>query len=233
MKKILLLALLAGCSDSDVRPDEKWMSPVDRDLQRVRDGLYEARTMRIKFKGEWPWAVAQMPQKAEGVVVLGEGDRARISLSISFTGRTVLHEAMSDGTAFWSTPGVEAAKFNPGPNGLRRELLSAVAWHGLGWSFPQGAHPTTIGDGYVVCDLVPQVRDRSASTSDRAEGGLKIISHEDPRIDYRVRVTFDASTKLLRQRELIGERGAVWYRETYQVEMNPTVADAEFQAARK
>lgn len=233
MRTLCLLALLVGCSDPDVRPDEKWMSPVDRDLQRVRDGLYEARTLRVRFKGEWPWAVAQMPQRAEGVVVLGEGDRAKISLSIFTAGRTVTHEAMSDGTRFWSTPGVEAAKFNPGPAGLRRELLSAVAWHGLGWSFPQGAHPTTIGEGYVVCDLVPQVRDRSASTTERGEGGLKIISHEDPRIDYRVRLTFDASTRHLRKRELIGERGTVWYRETYQVEMNPAVADAEFQAAAK
>ena len=74
---------------------------------------------------------------------------------------------------------------------------------------------------------------RSASTTERAEGGLKIISHEDPRIDYRVRVTFDASTKHLRKRELIGERETVWYRETYQVEMNPAVADAEFQVAGK
>jgi hypothetical protein len=233
MKNFCLLALLVGCSDPDVRPDEKWMSPVDRDLQRVRDSLYEARTMRVRFKGEWPWAVAQMPQRAEGVVVLGEGDKAKISLSIFYAGRTVTHEAMSDGTRFWSTPGVEAAKFNPGPAGLRRELLSAVAWHGLGWSFPQGAHPTTIGEGYVVCDLVPQVRDRSASTTERGEGGLKIISHEDPRIDYRVRLTFDASNRHLRKRELIGERGTVWYRETYQVEMNPAVPDAEFQAAAK
>jgi hypothetical protein len=233
MKKIFFLALVAGCSDSDVRPDEKWMSPIDRDLQRVRDNLYGARTMRIRFKGEWPWAVAQMPQKAEGVVVLGEGDRAKISLSIISPGRTVTHEAVSDGTRYWSTPGVEAAKFNPGPSGLRREILSAVAWHGLGWSFPQGAHPTTIGEGYVVCDLVPQLRDRSPSTTERAEGGLKIISHEDPRIDYRVRVTFDTSSKHLRTRELIGERGTVWYRETYQVEMNPAVPDAEFQVAAK
>jgi hypothetical protein len=140
---------------------------------------------------------------------------------------------MSDGTRFWSTPGVEAVKFNPGPAGLRRELMSAVAWHGVGWSFPQGAHPTTIGEGYVVCDLVPQVRDRSASTTERGEGGLKIISHEDPRIDYRVRLTFDASNRHLRKRELIGERGTVWYAETYQVEMNPSVPDAEFQAAAK
>jgi hypothetical protein len=233
MKKICLLALLVGCSDPDVRPDEKWMSPVDRDLQRVRDSLYEARTMRIRFKGEWPWAVARMPQRAEGVVVLGEGDKAKISLSIVYAGRTVTHEAMSDGTRFWSTPGVEAVKFNPGPAGLRRELLSAVAWHGVGWSFPQGAHPTTIGEGYVVCDLVPQVRDRSASTTEPGEGGLKIISYEDPRIDYRVRLTFDASNRQLRKRELIGERGTVWYRETYQVEMNPSVHDAEFQAAAK
>jgi hypothetical protein len=78
MRKFYLLALLVGCSDPDVRPDEKWMSPVDRDLQRVRDSLYEARTMRIRFKGEWPWAVARMPQRAEGVVVLGEGDKAKI-----------------------------------------------------------------------------------------------------------------------------------------------------------
>lgn len=233
MKKLLLLSLLAGCSDSDVRPDEKWMSPVDRDLQRVRENLYGGRTMRVRFKGEWPWAVAQMPQKAEGMVVLGEGDRAKISLAISYTGRTVTHEAVSDGSRFWSTPGVEAVKYNPGPAGLRRELLSSLAWHGLGWSFPQGAHPTTIGDGYVVCDLVPQVRDRSPSTTERAEGGLKVISYEDPRIDYRVRLTFDASTKHLRTRELIGERGTVWYRETYQVEMNPTIPDAEFQVAGK
>jgi hypothetical protein len=233
MKKILLLALLVGCSDPDVRPDERWMSPVDRDLQRVRDNLYGARTMRIKFKGEWPWAVAQMPKKAEGEVVLGEGDKAKITLSIFYTGRTVSHAAASDGDKFWSTPGVEAAKFNPGPAGLRREILSAVAWHGLGWSFPQGARPATIGEGYVVCDLVPQIHDRSPSTTERAEGGLKITTHEDPRIDYRVRVTYDASTKQLRQRELIGERGTVWYRETYQLEMNPAVTDADFQPAGK
>jgi hypothetical protein len=233
MKKTLLLALLVGCSDSDVRPDEKWMSPVDRDLQRVRDNLYGARTLRLKFQGEWPWAVAQMPKKAEGEVILGDGDRAKISLSIFYTGRIVHHEAVSDGSRFWSTPGVEAVKFNPGPAGLRRELLSMVAWHGLGWSFPQGAHPTTIGEGYVICDLVPQVRDRSPSTTERTDGGLKIISHEDPRIDYRVRVTFDASSKHLRTRELIGERGTVWYRESYQLEMNPAVTDADFQPAGK
>jgi hypothetical protein len=234
MKKILMFALLAGCCGPEIPPGERWMSPIDRDLQRVRDNLYGARTMRIRFKGEWPWAVALMPKKAEGTVVLGEGDRAKISLAISYaTGRSVHHAALSDGTRFWSTPGVEAAKFNPGPAGLRRELLSALAWHGLGWSFPQGARPTTIGDGYVICDLVPQVRDRSPSTTERVEGGLRIINHEDPGIDYRVRLTFDTSSRHLRKRELIGERGTVWYVEHYQVEANPAIPDAEFQVPEK
>ena len=234
MKKSLLLVVLAGCCGSDIRPDERWMSPADRELQRVRDLLYEARTLRVKFKGDWPWAVASMPKFVEGIVVLGEGDRAKISLTIHVApGKYLTHEAMSDGTRFWSTPGVEKAKFNPGPAGLRRELLSALAWHGLGWSFPQGAHPTTIGDGYVVCDLVPQVRDRSASTADRAEGGLRIVSHEDPRIDYRVRLTYDASSKYPRKRELIGERNTVWYSETYQLELNAPIPDSEFRAPEK
>jgi len=235
MKKTIALLLLVGCSDSDVRPDEKWMSPADRNLQRVRDKMYEARTLRVKFKGEWPWAVAGNPKFVEGTVALGEGDRAKISISIHYApGKYVTHEAISDGTRLWRSPSVEKANFNPGPAGLRREILSALAWHGLGWSFPQGPRPTTIGVGYVVCDLVPQVRDRSPSVTESADGGLKVINHEDPGIDYRVRLTFNPETKRPAKRELIGERSTIWYVETYtQVELDAAIPDAEFQTPEK
>lgn len=234
MNKYLTLLLLGGCCGSGVRPDERWMSPVDRDLQRMRDALYEARTVRVKFKGEWPWAVANMPKFAEGTILLGDGDRAKISLSIHYApGKYVTHEAVSDGTRLWRTPGVEKANFNPGPAGLRRQIMSALAWHGLGWSFPQGPHPTTIGTGYVVCDLVPQDRDRSASKTEDGPG-VRIIDHEDPGIDYRVRVTIDATSRRPLKRELIGDRGTVWYVETYtQADLNAPIAESEFKVPEK
>ena len=137
-----------------------------------------------------------MPRSVTGTVLLGEGDRAKITTVLSFPGGgSVSYEAVSDGARLWRSPNVEAARFDPGPAGLRRALLSALAWHGVGWSFPQGPRPTTIGQGYVVCDLVPQERDRTPSRRERADGSLSIINHEDPGIDYRIRLSFNPANR--------------------------------------
>jgi len=234
LKRALLLALLAGCADPEPPPEKIAPSPIDGDLQKVRETLSGARTIRVRFKGEWPRAVALMPQSVTGTLLLGEGDRAKISMTISYGGRTMTHEAVCDGKKLWRSPSVEAARFDPRPAHLRRELLSALSWHGVGWSFPQGPRPTTIGLGYVVCDLVPQEHDLSPSRQERGEGGLSIISHDDPGIDYRVRLSFDPSTRQIRKRELLGDRGILWYAESYlEVELNAAVSDEEFKLPAK
>jgi hypothetical protein len=88
--------------------------------------------------------------------------------------------------------------------------------------------------GYVVCDLVPQEHDFSPSRRERSEGNLSIISHEDPGIDYRVRLSFDPTTRQLRKRELIGDGGVVWYSETYlELELNAAIPDEEFRLPPK
>jgi hypothetical protein len=125
----------------------------------------------------------------------------------------------------WRSPRVEAAKFNP-PGGLRDELVMALAWYGVGWSFPQGPHPKTLGEGYVICDLIPQVRDRSPSRIEQ-DG---TVNHESRGIDYRVRLSSDSTTHHLRKRELIGEGGRVWYVESYpEVILNQAIPDEEFK----
>jgi hypothetical protein len=231
LKKALLLALLAGCCGPEAPPGSDPASPVDRELQSVRDTLYTARTVRVRFRGEWPWAVAQMPMSVSGTLLLGQGDRAKISLAIGYSGgRTVTHEAVSDGVRLWRSPGVEAANFSSAPSGLRRELLNALAWHGIGWSFPQGPHPTTIGLGYVICDLLPQERDLSPSFFEQVDGSLRVINHRCLGVEYRVRLSFDPATRHLRKRELIGDRGKSWYVETYlKVELNAAIPAEEFR----
>jgi hypothetical protein len=236
LKKALLFALLAGCSSpEEVPPPGAPASPVDRELQKVRDTLYGARTLRVRLRGEWPWAVASMPRSVSGTLLLGPGDRAKISLAISYAGgRVVTHEAVSDGTRLWRSPGVEAANFSSRPSGLRPELLNALAWHGIGWSFPQGPRPTTIGMGYVICDLLPQERDLSPSTVEREDAKSKVITHQSPGVDYRVRLSFDPGTRHLRKRELIGDQGKVWYVETYlETELNAPIPDEEFKLPEK
>ncbi|MBI3854611.1 MAG: hypothetical protein HY293_02845 [Planctomycetes bacterium] len=230
-KKLLILVLLAGCSDPEPRPAKAPLSPLDRELQEVRDTLYRARTVRVRFRGEWPWAVARMPREVTGTVLLGTGEKAKVSLAISFApGSAVTYEAVCDGTRLWRSPNVEAENFNPGPTGLRRLLLQALAWHGVGWSFPHGTRPKTIGQGYVVCDLIPQERDWNPSRVERGDINSRVINHLCPDIDYRVRLSFDPSTNHLRKREMIGDKGAVWYVETYlEVERNAAIPDDEFR----
>ena len=234
MKHLWVLILLVGCSEPEPQPPAG-PSPVDRDLQQVRDTLAVARTLRVRLRGEWPHAVAGMPQNVTGTLLLGEGNRAKISLVLSYSpGRTTTYEAVCDGTKVWRSPNVEAAKFDPAVGAIRRDLLLALAWYGVGWSFPQGPHPKTIGLGYVVCDLVPQKRDLSPSRRETSDATLSIINHECPPIDYRVRLSFDPATHLLRKRELIGEKGAVWYVETYlAVEPNAAISDEEFRLPEK
>ena len=102
----------------------------------------------------------------------------------------------------------------------------ALAWYGVGWSFPQGPHPKTLGEGYVICDLIPQVRDRSPSRIEQ-DGS---VSHESRGIDYRVRLSSDPATRHLRKRELIGEGAKVWYIESYpEVVLNAAIPDDEFK----
>jgi hypothetical protein len=135
-----------------------------------------------------------------------------------------------DGSALWRSPRVEAAKFDPGSDGLRHHLLFALAWHGVGWAFPQGPHPKTLGEGYVICDLLPQVRDGSPSRLESPD----VVDHECPGVEYRLRLTFDPSTHRLLKRELIGDKGVVWYIETYpEVTLNPAIPDDEFRIPGK
>lgn len=230
-RTVFLLVVLAGCCSPEPPPPAPGLSPTERELKEVRGALSTARTVRIRLRGEWPHAIARMPRSVTGTVLLGEGGRAKISLTSWYVGGgSDLYEAVSDGARLWRSPRVEAAKFNPGPAGLRHELLLALAWYGLGWSFPQGPHPKTLGEGYVICDLLPQVRDQSPSHWDPGDGGLRTISHESPGVEYRVRLSYDPETRRLRKRELIGDKAVVWYIETYpEVELNAAIPDDEFR----
>ena len=236
IKKSLLLVLLAGCcSTPEVPPADAGLSPTERDLKQVRETLTVARTVRIRLQGEWPHAIARMPRSIAGTVLLGEGGRAKISLKSTYAGGgSETYEAISDGSALWRSPRVEAAKFKPASGGLRDELLMALAWYGLGWSFPQGPHPKTLGEGYVICDLLPQERDLRPSVLDGGDPGLRTISHQSPAVEYRVRLSFDPATHQIRKRELIGDRGVVWYIETYpEVIFNAAIPDEEFRIPGK
>lgn len=234
MKRILVLALLGGCSAPETSKSPPAESPTDRELRMFRESLYGQPAIRVRFRGEWPWAVGRMPRSVAGTVLLGEGERAKIQSTLTYAGGGTMEcVAVHDGTRLWRSPSVEAAKFNPGPDGLRIELLGALSWYGLGWSFPQGPNPSTIGQGYVICDLVPQVRDESPSGWHKSDAGLKTISHAAPGIGYRIRASFDPNTRHLRKRELIGEKAVVWYSETYEVELNPAIAAAEFRIPEK
>ena len=231
----LVLLLAAGCSDSETSPEDGRPLAVEQELRTIRDQLYLARTLRVRFAGEWPRAVALMPKSATGTVLLGKGDRAKVSLTIHYApGNSVTHEAVCDGTKLWRSPSVEKAKFAPEPGGLRREILKALAWYGVGWSFPQGPKPTTIGQGYVVCDLIPQERDTSASWMQRREDGLRTFNHEATGVAYRLRLTVDPATRRIRKRELVGEGGIIWYSENYiEIEINPSIPDEEFTLPAK
>jgi hypothetical protein len=225
-KKAMAILLLAGCCSSEPAPANPGLTAAELQLQQVRGGLSTARTARIVVRGEWPNAVARMPRSVTGTVLLGEGGRAKITLKSMYAGGGFeTYEAVSDGKKMWRSPRVEAAKFDP-PGGLRDELVMALAWYGVGWSFPQGPHPKTLGEGYVICDLIPQAPDRSPSRIDQ-DGS---VSHVSRGIDYRVRLTSDPATHQLRKRELIGEGGKVWYIESYpEVILNASVSDEEFK----
>jgi hypothetical protein len=225
-KHALLFVFLSGCCGPEPAPPDPGLSPPELALKEIR-GTLSAKTARIRIQGEWPHAIARMPRSVSGTVLLGEGGRAKVSLKAMYAGGGFeLYEAVFDGTRLWRSPRVEAAKFNPGPSGLRHHLLFALAWHGVGWAFPQGPHPKTLGEGYVICDLLPQVRDASPSRFERPDA----ISHECPGVEYRLRLTFDPSTHLLRKRELIGDRGVLWYVESYpEVIFNPVIPEEEFR----
>jgi hypothetical protein len=228
MKKALTLLLLTGCCGSEPAPNPG-LTTAEMELQLMRAALSTARTARIVIQGEWPNAIARMPRKVTGTVLLGEGGKARISLKSMYAGGGFeTYEAVTDGKQLWRSPRVEAAKFNP-PGGLRDELVMALAWYGIGWSFPQGPHPKTLGEGYVICDLIPQVRDRSPTRMEE-DGSPRIISHESPGVDYRVRLFADPASHHMRKRELIGEGAKVWYIESYpEVVLNAAIPDDEFK----
>ena len=225
IKRPLALLLLAGCCSSEPPPNPG-LTAAELELQQVRGSISTAKTARISIKGEWPNAVARMPRSVTGTVLLGEGGKARISLKSMYAGGGFeTYEAISDGKKMWRSPRVEAAKFDPA-GGLRDELVMALAWYGVGWSFPQGPHPKTLGEGYVICDLIPQKRDRSPSRIEQ-DGS---VNHESRGIDYRVRLSSDSATHHLRRRELIGEGGKVWYIESYpEVILNQAIPDEEFK----
>jgi hypothetical protein len=228
-KRALALILLAGCCGADPQPPGANAPSGDPDLQKVRDSLSSPRTLRVRFRGQWPNAVAQMPKTVSGLVLLGQGACAKISMTVATAyGRPTTYDAVSDGSRLWRSANVEARKFNPGPGGLRLELLYMLSWHGLGWAFPHGTHPSTIGEGYVVLDMVPKPRDGSPSRQEPADGGLGVLNHACPNVDYRIRLSFDPASHQLRKRELIGDMGKVWYLETYEVEANPALSDGEF-----
>lgn len=232
VKKAFVLLILSGCcSTPEGPPGDAGLSPTERDLKQVRGTLSGARTARIRLQGEWPHAVGRMPRSAAGTVLLGEAGRAKISLKIIYAGGGFeTYEAKSDGAGLWRSPKVEAANFKPASGGLRDELLMALAWYGLGWSFPQGPHPKTLGEGYVICDLLPQERDIRPSFLDPGGAGLRTISHLSPSVEYRIRLSFDPATHLMRKRELIGDRGVIWYIETYpEVVLNAAIPDEEFR----
>ena len=228
MKHSMAFLLLAGCCAADPAPADPGPT-ADLELQQIRGALSGPRTLRVKFKGEWPNAVGQMPRNVAGTVLLGDGDRARISMSVATAfGKTKSYEAVCDGKRLWRSPSVEALRFNPAPTALRFELLYALSCHGLGWSFPHGTHPNTIGEGYVVLDMVPK---RNARPSHLERAGA--LDHPCPEVDYRMRLTFDPASNLLRKRELIGDLDRVWYVESYEVEQNAGLADGEFKLPEK
>lgn len=243
IKRTLVLLVLAGgstllttsCCGADPYPSAGDLPPTERDLREVRATLSTARTARIRIQGEWPHALGRMPRSVAGTILLGEKGRAKISLKSTYAGGgSQLYEAVTDGTALWRSPKVEEAKFNPGSGGLREELTMALAWYGIGWAFPQGPHPKTLGEGYVICDLLPQERDIRASFFDGGSDGTKTISHLSPGIEYRIRLSFDPSTMHLRQRELIGDKGVIWYVEKYpEVVLNAAIPEDEFKLPGK
>ena len=242
VKKALTLLLLAGgstllttsCCTPEPPPPNPGLTAAELELQQVRSLLSTARTARIVLRGEWPHAIARMPRSVTGTVLLGEGGKAKITLKSMYAGGGFeTYEAVSDGKRMWRSPRVEAAKFDPS-GGLRDELVMALAWYGIGWSFPQGPHPKTLGEGYVICDLIPQVRDRSPSQMDAGDGALRTISHESPGVDYRIRLSADSATHQMRKRELLGEGAKVWYIESYpEVVLNPAIPDEEFKVPGK
>jgi hypothetical protein len=225
----LALLLLAGCCGADPQPPEKG-TPGDPDLQKVRESLSAPHSLRVRFRGLWPGAVAQMPRTVTGLILLGDGARAKISMTVATAfGRPTNYDAVCDGSKLWRSANVTSMKFNPGDRGLRVELLYMLSWHGLGWAFPHGTHPSTIGEGYVVLDMVPKPRDDRPARLDPPDGGLGVVSHACPNVDYRIRLSFDAASHQLRKRELIGDKGKVWYVETYEVEPNVELPDGEFK----
>jgi hypothetical protein len=230
LKKALTLLLLAGCCTPEPPPPNPGLTAAEQELQDVRAAISTARTARIVLRGEWPHAIARMPRSVTGTVLLGEGGKAKITLKSMYAGGGFeTYEAVSDGKRMWRSPRVEAAKFQPA-GGLRDELVMALAWYGIGWSFPQGPHPKTLGEGYVICDLIPQVRDRSPSRMDAGDGALRTISHESPGVDYRIRLSADSATHQMRKRELLGEGAKVWYVESYpEVVLNTAIPDEEFK----
>jgi hypothetical protein len=229
-KRTLALLLLAGCCGADPQPPDANAPSGDPDLQKIRDTLSSPRTLRVRFRGQWPNAVAQMPKNVSGLLLLGDGARAKISMTVSTAfGRPSTYDAVSDGSQLWRSASVQARKFSVKAADLRVELLYMLSWHGLGWAFPHGTHPSTIGEGYVVLDMVPKPRDESPSRLGPAEGGLGVVSHACPNVDYRMRLSFDPASHQLRKRELIGDKGKVWYVETYEVEPNPALSPEEFK----
>ena len=233
MKKSLICVLLVGCSGPAApSPDGRDLA-ADPSLQLVRDALSSARTLRVRYRGEWPYAVGQMPKTVTGTMLLGADERAKITQAFATaTGRTTGFEAVCDGRGFWRNDNVAAEKFDPGPTGLRFELLFALEYHGVGWTFPHGLHPKTIGKGFVICDLIPEVRDQSPSRVDHS-GAISVVDHATNNVDYRIRLYFDPATRRLHKRELIGDKGKVWYSESYEVELNPAIANDEFKVPEK
>jgi len=226
----LALLLLAGCCGSDPNPPDPNAPSGEPALQKIRESFSAPRTLRVRFRGQWPNAVAQMPKTVSGLVLLGDGPRAKISMTVATAfGRPTTYDAVSDGSKLWRSANVEARKFNPAPTGLRVELLYMLSWHGLGWAFPHGTHPSTIGEGYVVLDMVPKPPDLSPSRLEPSDGGVGVLSHACPNVDYRLRLSFDPASHQLRKRELIGDKGKVWYVETYEVEPNPAISEQEFK----
>ena len=228
-RRALAWLLLAGCCGTDPQPPGSTPPSGDPDLQKIRETFSAPRTLRVRFRGQWPNAVALMPKTVSGLVLLGDGSRAKISMTVATAyGRSSTFDAICDGSRLWRSPNVEARKFNPGATGLRVELLYMLSWHGMGWAFPHGTHPSTIGEGYVVLDMVPKPRDESPSRLEPADGGLGVISHACPNVDYRLRLSFDPTTHQLRKRELLGDQGKVWYVETYEVEPGAVLPAGEF-----
>jgi hypothetical protein len=230
LQRALAFVLLAGCCGADPQPPGVPPASGDPDFQKIRDVLSSPRALRVRFRGQWPNAVAQMPKTVSGLLVFGAGGRAKISMTVATAfGRPTTYDAVSDGSQLWRSANVEARKFNPGAGGLRVELLYMLSWHGLGWAFPHGTHPSTIGDGYVVLDMLPKPRDDTPSRLEPADGGLGVLSHACPNVDYRLRLSFDPATHQLRKRELIGDKGKLWYVETYELEPSAAIPDDEFK----